>query len=113
MKFRSFFYYGINATGLYKIGQTKHLRQRRWKLSKVEGLTMIGIYKITEYDKHSAAASKLVEALARYNLVKGGYENIGNDHFLPDLNNTETINKIIHDTLIEANEKLNIDTIEV
>ena len=112
MKYYSFFYYGINAMGLYKVGQTKHLRQRRHKLSKVEGLTMVAIYKISEYDKHSAAASKLVEALARYNLVRSGYENIGNDHFSPNPNNAETINKIIHNTLIEATEKLNLNIIE-
>lgn len=109
----SYFYYGVNKDGLHKVGQTKHLRQRRWKLAHSEGLTMVAIYKVKEYDKHSAAASKLVEALARLNLVKSGYENVGNDHFIPNLNNMVTVGKIINSTIKEANEKLNIDIVEI
>jgi len=76
MTFCSFFYYGVNTMGLHKIGQTKHIRQRKSRLSHIEGLTMVAIYKVREHDKHSASASKVIEALARYNLVKNGYETL-------------------------------------
>lgn len=113
MTLYSFFYYGVNTMGLHKIGQTKHLSQRKSRLSRTEGLTMVAIYKVREHDKHSASASKVIEALARYNLVKNGYENIGNDHFSTSQENAETVNKIINTTIKEASEKLGLDITEM
>jgi len=113
MTFCSFFYYGVNTMGLHKIGQTKHIRQRKSRLSHIEGLTMVAIYKVREHDKHSASASKVIEALARYNLVKNGYENIGNDHFSTSHEDAETVNKIINTTIKEASEKLGLDITEM
>lgn len=113
MTLYSFFYYGVNTMGLHKIGQTKHIRQRKSRLSRTEGLTMVAIYKVREHDKHSASASKVIEALARYNLVKNGYENIGNDHFSTSQEDAETVNKIINTTIKEASEKLGLDITEM
>ena len=100
MTLYSFFYYGVNTMGLHKIGQTKHIRQRKSRLSRTEGLTMVAIYKV-------------IEALARYNLVKNGYENIGNDHFSTSQEDAETVNKIINTTIKEASEKLGLDITEM
>lgn len=74
---------------------------------------MVVIYKVREYDKYSASASKVIEALARYNLVKNSYENIGNDHFSTSQEDAETVNKIINTTIRETSEKLRLDITEI